>query len=251
MGRKWTEEEKKAFGAKMKALREEKAKQTVEQIKETGEAPKPTVEIPAEQLSELMARLDKLEAEKKQSYQPTQAQISPTGQIMGIQERYPISKALYVHLNPIQRLLNEPAWKRFALEDNYHLLWDVFTTTYTTSTGVKMSEPRFELEIRQKQMDEDGNVIGEYQIGKHVRHEDYDAAVELALSLGMEVDPNMGVEFLDEMRYQDWKMFINEIFFPPKAISQSNNGKKEIVVGGKVVTFYENPKQLNKDISGV
>lgn len=237
MGRTWTEEQKKAFGEKMKKAREEKAA--------APEKQEPQVTIPESQLNELLERMAKLEAQK--DYQPQKATISPTGQVIGIQEKFPINKGLYLHLDPRERLMSEPQLKRFALDENYSLYWDVFVSTYTTSSGVKMSEPRFELQIRQKEFDDDGNETGEYQIAKHVSHEDYDAAVELALSLGMDVDPQMGVDFLDEMRYQNWKMFIMEIFYPPKTIKVTNSGKKEMVVDGRVVTFYENPKDLNRD----
>lgn len=247
MGRKWTDEQKQAFAEKMKKAREEKSKENVDG--KHREQAKREITIPESQLNELLERMAKLEAEKQQqvSYQPQQATISSTGQVIGIQEKYPINKGLYLHLDPRERLFNEPQLKRFALRDNYSLYWDVFVSTYTTSSGVKMSEPRFELQIRQKEFDEDGNETGEYHIGKHVSHEDYDAAVELALSLGMDVDPKMGVDFLDEMRYQNWKMFIMELFYPPKTIKVTNTGKKEMVVDGRVVTFYENPKDLNRD----
>jgi hypothetical protein len=241
MGRTWTDEQKKAFGEKMKKARLEKTPKQEAQVT-----------IPESQLNELLERMAKLEAQKQEqiSYaqnEPQRASISSTGQVIGIQEKYPINKALYLHLDPRDRLFKEPQLKRFALRDNYSLYWDIFVSTYTTSSGVKMSEPRFELQIRQKEFDEDGNETGEYHIGKHVSHEDYDAAVELALSLGMDVDPKMGVEFLDEMRYQSWKMFISELFYPPKTIKLTNTGKKEMVVDGRVVTFYENPKDLNRD----
>lgn len=251
MGRTWTEEQKKAFGDKMKKAREEKAEKAKDgkHREEAAEQVKRQITIPESQLTELLERMAKLEAEKQQqvSYQPQQATISSTGQVIGIQEKYPINKALYLHLDPRDRLMNEPQLKRFALRDNYSLYWDIFISTYTTSSGVKMSEPRFELQIRQKDFDDDGNENGEFHIGTHVSHEDYDAAVELALSLGMDVDPKMGVDFLDEMRYQNWKMFIMEYFYPPKTIKQTNTGKKEMVVNGRVVTFYENPKDLHRD----
>lgn len=246
MKKEWTAEERKAFAEKMQAARAKKS-QTNEQNTNT----EPTVTIPKDKFDELMARLDRIEAKKQQTYRPAEPSINQSGQVIGIKEKYPTNKALYLHLDPRKRLFSEPEFARFAPEQNYSLYWDVKISTYDTAQGVKMSEPRFELEVRRKQLDEQGNILGEYVLGKHVSHEDYDAAVELALTLGMDVDPSMGVEFLDEMRYQNWKMFVKELFFPPKSIAQSNNGKKEMVVGGRVVTFYENPKELNKDISGV
>lgn len=246
MARQWTEEEKKAFGEKMKALREKKAQQAPEQPTEQN----PTVEIPADKLDELMKRLERLEAEKQQSavQSPT---ISKSGHIVGIQEKFPTNKAMYLHLDPRERLFNEPEFQRFAPRDNFSLYWDIKTTTYENKQGIHYSEPRFELEIRRKQLNDDGSVAGEYVLGKHISHEDPDAAIELAQALNIDVDPQLGTDFLDEMRYQVWKMFVKELFYPPKQIQQVNGGKKEMVVGGRVVTFYENPRDLNSDLSGV
>lgn len=245
MPRQWTDEEKKAFGEKMKQARANKTKTPLE-----TNTQKPSVEIPEDTLKELMDRLAKLEAEKaSRPAEPTQqATINSMGQVQGVREKYTINKAAYAHIDPRERLFDDPKLSRFAPRENYNLYWRVDTSRYQNAQGIWMAEPRFELELRRKALDDDGNVIGEYHVNKLVSHEDWDAAVDIANALGLDIDPNMGKDFIDEMRYQNFRMWLEEQFFQPKPIQRVNGGMKETVVGGKVVTFYENPKDLNKNL---
>lgn len=208
------------------------------------------VSMTQDQFDQLMNRLNKLEQEKATAPTPPseQATISAGGQIIGVKEKFPINKALYAHVNPIERLFSEPRLTRFAPRENYSMYFSVQTTRYQNAQGVHMAEPRFELELRRKLLDDDGSQKGEYVVGKFVTHEDYDAAIDIAQSLGLDIDPNFGREFIDEMRYQQFRTWVEEQFFQPKPIQQVNGGKKELVVGGKVVTFYENPKDLTKSL---
>lgn len=208
------------------------------------------VSMTQDQFNELMNRLNKLETEKATAPTPPSegASITAGGQIIGVKEKYPINKAMYAHVNPIERLFSEPKLSRFAPRENYNMYFSVQTTRYQNAQGIHMAEPRFELELRKKVLEDDGTQKGEYVIGKYISHEDYDAAIDIAQSLGVEIDPNFGKEFIDEMRYQQFRTWVEEQFYQPKPIQQSNGGRKEMVVGGKVVTFYENPKDLAKEL---
>lgn len=247
MPKQWTDEQRKAFGEKMKAARATKTKTPLE-----TKTPSPkTVEISEDTLKELMERMAKLEAEKASrpaETAPGQPTITQNGQIQGVREKYTINRAAYAHVDPRERLFDEPKLSRFAPRENYTMYWNILTTRYQNAQGLWMAEPRFELEVRRKALDDEGNITGEYSLGKLVSHEDWDAAVDIANSLGLDIDPAMGKDFIDEMRYQNFRMFVEELFYQPKPIQQVNGGKKEMVVGGKVVTFYENPKDLNKDL---
>jgi hypothetical protein len=242
--KQWTDEERKAFGEKMKAARATKTNTPPLKTKA------PVVEIPEDTLKVLMERLSALEAEKAtRPTAPTQEPtISQSGHVQGIKEKYAINNAAYAHVDPRERLFKEPKLSRFAPEENYTMYWRVENTRYQNAQLLWIAEPRFELEVRRKVLDDDGSVKGEYQVGKLVCHEDWDAAVDIANSLGLEIDPQMGPAFIDEMRYQTFRMFVEELFFQPKPIQQVNGGKKEMVVAGTVVTFYENPKDLAKDL---
>ncbi len=249
--REWTPEQRKAFAEKMAAKRAvAKAAKEIKEKQPKAEAPTTPV-ITEDQLKALMDRLAELEKTKaaqapyQAPYQAPTAQITPTGQIVGITEKFPVNKALYAHVNPIERLLKEPKLSRFAVAENYTFKFDIQTSRYQTKMGTWLSEPRFELEVRKKVLDDDGNKVGEYSIQKFVQHEDYDAAVDIAMALGIDVDPAMGKEFIDEMRYQGFRMFVEELFFPARP-SQKNSAKSERVINGTVVTFYEDPKDLIK-----
>jgi hypothetical protein len=243
--KQWTDEERKAFGEKMKAARATKTN-----TPQTKTTPTQKIEIPEDKLQVLMERIAALEAEKAtRPTAPTQEPtISQSGHVQGIKEKYTINKAAYQHVDPRERLFKEPKLARFAPEENYTMYWRVENTRYQNAQLLWIAEPRFELEVRRKVLDDDGSVKGEYQVGKLVCHEDWDAAVDIANSLGLEIDPQMGPAFIDEMRYQTFRMFVEELFFQPKTIQQVNGGKKEMVVAGTVVTFYENPKDLAKDL---
>jgi hypothetical protein len=215
----------------------------VEEIKEnTG------VTLTKEQFDALMNRINKLENEKVT--QPVaQGPVVTASGVVGTKEKYPVNKSLYE--DPRERLYDEKRLSRFNLRENYTLYWHIDISRYQTAQGLWFQEPRFELELRRKDLDEDGNSKGEFVIQKFVGHEDYDAAVDIAQALGIEVDPDFSKQFIDEMRYHQMRLWLEELFFPPKEIKSQNTGKHERVVGGKVVTFYENPKELNRDISGV
>lgn len=246
MPKQWTDEERKAFGEKMKASRAAKTKTPLE-----TNTQKPVVEIPEDTLKVLMDRIAALEAEKasrpaEQLQQPT---ITNNGQVQGVREKYTVNKAAYAHVDPRDRLFNEPKLSRFAPKENYSMYWNVLVTRYQNAQGIWMAEPRFELDVRRKVLEDDGTPTGkEYQVGKMVSHEDWDAAVDIANSLGLDIDPSMGKDFIDEMRYQNFRMFVEELFFKPKPIQQVNSGKTEMVIGGTVVTVYENPKDLAREL---
>jgi len=232
-----TDEQKKAASERMKAMHAAKAAQ-----KQEPEVEK-TVTIPEDKLNFIMEELARLKAEK-----PAQSTVTSRG-VVGSQEKYSTNKSLYK--DPRDRLIHEKEFSRFAVDENYNLYWDVNITRYQTAQGLWFTEPRFEIEVRKKKMSDDGELEGEYALpnGKLVMHEDWDAAIDIANSIGMEIDNDMGKDFIDEMRYQSMLMWFREVFFPPKTINTANTGKRDVVLGGRVVTFYENPAQL-KDYQG-
>lgn len=212
------------------------------------------VTLTQDQFNEIMSRLNA--AENKLANQPqttsapqsaSQAQLTPQG-VRGIQEKFPTNKALYQDQDPRERLMSEKEFSRFNLKENYELFWNIEITRYQTAQGLWLQEPRFELELRKKAFDDDGNVRGAWQIQKLVVHEDYDAAVDIAIALGIDVDPEMKVEFINEMRYQQFKLWLSDLLFPKKTVKTANTGIKQEVVNGTAVTFYENPKDLNKEL---
>jgi hypothetical protein len=273
MPKQWTDEERLAFGKKMKALKAKKLEEekvimtgpyTPEEVAQAAKDGKVELHKPVEEIKEntgvtltqeqfdaIMAKLaevDVLKAQNLQGLAAPAATLTPRG-VVGTQDKYPINKSLYS--DPRERLYDEAKLSRFNLRENYSIYWKVEITRYQTAQGLWMQEPRFEMELRRKDLDENGKSMGEYVVQKFVGHEDYDAAVDIATSIGVDIDPAFGKDFIDEMRYQQIRMWLEELFFPPKTIQQVNGNKSERVVGGRVVTFYENPKDLNRDLQGV
>lgn len=241
--KEWTEEERKAFGEKMKAGRAAKANSPTEQ---TTSEPK-TVEISEDKLNYILEELGRLKANNQN--QPLQQATLGAKGVVGTTEKYSTSKNLYE--DPRERLLNEPDFQRFAIRDNYEITWEILVSRYQTAQGLWFTEPRFELELRRLDLDEEGRTKRKFLIQKYVKHEDFDAAIDIAKALGIEIDDSMSKEFIDEMRYQDIKMWLRDVFFPPKTITASNSGQTQAVINGTVVTVYENPKDLNRELSGV
>ena len=249
-------EQKKAASDRMKAMHAAKKaaklsqEQPVPEPTTAPELPPPEkkVEISEDKLNFILEELSRLKSQQVPQQPLQQATMGARGMV-GSTEKYATNKSLYS--DPRDRLFNEQEFQRFAIKDNYELTWDILVSRYQTAQGLWFTEPRFEMELRRLDLDEDGQVKRKYLIQKYVKHEDFDAAIDIARALGMEIDDTMSKDFIDEMRYQDIKMWLRELFFPPKTIQQSNGGKTEAVIGGTVVTVYENPKDLNRELQGV
>lgn len=215
------------------------------------------VEMTSEQFDELMNRLNRLENEKLAA-QPQvnqvvsgapQAHISPSGQLMGEQVKHDLDKSKYP--DPRERLYDEKEFSRFALRDNINLYWNVFVTRYPNAFGVRVAEPRFQIEMRPRRFEADGTYQGKEWVRQVlVMHEDPDAAIETANLLGVEVPPVLDKEFLDEMRYQRCKLWLKDLLLPqPPSVTNQNNNRGEMVIGGMVVATYENAQDFNKALS--
>lgn len=252
-----TEAQKKAASERMKAMHAAKKaakEQSNQQVTEPTTAPElPTekkVEISEDKLNYILEELNRLKSERQnQPQQPLQQAQMGTHGMVGTTEKYSTNKSNYA--DPRDRLFNEQEFQRFAIKDNYELTWDILVSRYQTAQGLWFTEPRFEMELRRLDLDEEGNIKRKYLVQKYIKHEDFDAAVDIARALGMEIDDTMSKPFIDEMRYQDIKMWLRELFYPPKTIQSSNSGRTEAVIGGTVVTVFENPTDLNRELSGV
>lgn len=163
------------------------------------------------------------------------------GKLIGSLEKYPLAPTDYP--NPIERLFKEARLARFALQENYDLMWKISTVEYTTIDNVRVKEPRFTLELGRKLYDEetgeplydeDGNQRG-YIISRFIMHEDPDAALVIARDEGIDVDETNEKAFLDEMRYLRCRDWLLECFFPTPIKKMA---KKTMVVGGTEVETY-------------
>lgn len=165
------------------------------------------------------------------------------GRLTGSLERFSLSPTDYP--DPRERLRQENRLARFAFNENYDLMWSVTVTEYTNIEQVRVKEPKFTLELGRKLYDEDtgeakldketGEPMG-YIVSRLIMHEDPEAAMVIAQEQGLDVDETNEKAFLDEMRYFRMRDWLIECFYP--APIKQQRGKKEMVVGGKVVETY-------------
>lgn len=159
------------------------------------------------------------------------------GKLIGTVTKYDLSAAVYP--NPISRLTKEPKLARYAFEENYDLNFDVGVSEYPTIDGIRVKEPKFTLELAGRIYNEETGELtaGRYIICRLIMHEDPEAALVIAREQDLEVDEANEEDFLNEMRYIRMRDWLIQCFMP--SLPKPNNRKKEMVVGGKIVEFYE------------
>lgn len=258
-GRKWTEEERQAQAERMRERHERKAEQTkVNQETHESHPPEPIEEDtrpdvvpPWEQpdpieppspgevsVAELQKQIQELQAAMFMQNLPTtqQAKLGPQG-LIGTTEKYIVDPANYP--NPCTRLSQEEKLQRFAFPMNYELEFKVTSSEYQTIDGRRMREPKFTLDLVRIIIDEDTGraTNGRYTVCRAIFHEDPEAAIVIAREQGLAVDEANEKAFLDEMRYLRMREWLLEAFYPPK--TQEKQNKKEVVIGGKLVEYFE------------
>lgn len=258
--RVWTDEQKKAFGAKMKALREKKlAEQVVEPavtevernveldaaIEETPpevtNVPEPTTEDILKRALEAIATLAQLTGQNQAT-----AGINANGKLTGTVLKYSLDPSRYP--DPTERLSNEQRLGRFGFKENYELRWEITSSEYTTIDNIRMREPKFILDLVKVVYNEDTGVKtnGRYVLYRMVMHEDPDSALTVARQNGVDVDNFEEAAFLNEMRYLQMRDWLVECFYKPTSTTVTN--KREMVIDGKLVEYFEVSSKDNAKI---
>ena len=239
----WTEEERKAFGEKMKAARAKKeTPQTNTQKEQVVEEPQITNNIQNVDVGELQKQIEELKAAMRfmvPTAPPVASQVQVgVGGLVGTHNKYAIDPLNYP--DPRERLYDEKLLTRFAFKENYELTWQITNTSYTTIDNIRMREPKFTIELLKVQIDENTGerLNGRYLISTAVFHEDPDAAVAIAKEKGLHIDENNQKEFLDEMRYMRIRDWLLDCFIDPKPV-QAKQNKRDVMLGNKVVPFFE------------
>lgn len=175
---------------------------------------------------------------------PSQTLSLKNGRLIGTFEKYNINGDYYP--DPRERLAKEGRLNRFAFGENYELNWDVGVSEYTTIDDVRTREPKFTLELVRKMYDEDSGELtnGRYIVCRLIMHEDPEAALVIAREQDLDVDESAEEQFLNEMRYIRMKDWLLECFYPAPVSPQGK--RKEMVIGGKLVEYYENTVQSAK-----
>ena len=238
--KEWSDEDRKAFGAKMRAAKQAKIVPLTE-VEQIDERPN---DVPVDQpmvnsdYADLVRQMTELKAYMfDMKAVQSGAQVGAQG-LIGTFEKYILSPDRYP--SPTARLAKEARLQRFAFDMNYELDWNVGVSSYKTLDGINTKEPKFEIQLNRVIMDEETGLptAGRYVISKAIFHEDPEAALAIASENNVPVDESNEKNFLDEMRYLRIRDWLIECFYTP-LISQKETNKKEMVVGGKLIQYFE------------
>lgn len=246
MSKEWTEEERKAFGDKMRASRVAKATKetvvpvakvpTIEVTPQTLVSNGPTIEELQRQINQVMESNALLTAAfLNQKASNNSIGVSSTGRLLGEVEKYLTDPSLYP--DPTTRLKKEERLQTIAFNYNYDLEYAVDTMSYETKTGVNTKEPNFTVTLNRIVLDSQGVQTNKrYRARRFVFKEDPQAALILARENNLDIDKTDEKFFLDEMRYFRVKDWLFEVFWPkPIPIKE---GVREEVIGGQVVQTF-------------
>lgn len=245
----WTEEERKAFAERMKAGRKKAAPVKSEPVQEAPvETKEEMISISKDQFEQLLARLEKVESAKTESstMDKTTAQIDMSGRITGVNTPHPLDPKFYT--DPRERLYDLPELARYAFKQNYELDFSVEVMNYETKFGTSFSVPKFKLKLKKLILDDD---TGEPIIVEHDGRKfkqgylmkvgiffiDPNDAIKTAVDMGIEVTDANSYDFLESMRFQQYKKWILECMKPPKP--EENRSVKQAVIGGSVYQVEE------------
>lgn len=208
-------------------------------------APDPGLDELRKQVEELKQALA-LNSAFLQGQQSTSGPQVARGRVVGTVERYSTNLADYP--DPRDRLSKEERLARIAFPLNYELGWEVSETRYETRDGVSQKEPKFQLTLNRIVMGEDGEPTnGRYGICKMIFFEDPSTAMTMAHEAGLQVDDSNELAFLNEMRYLRMRDWLFECFWPKGNVGSVSN-KKEMVIGGKSVDYFEVNSENNASI---
>lgn len=236
--RNWSEEERKAFGQKMKLAREAKETKEIvdEVVRQTEPKPDPIEQIaPDQDVAELKQQIAELKAYLFDKDRPQGVEVGKSGNLIGEVAKYLIDPENYP--DPTIRLAKEPRLKAVNFDFNYELDYEVQASKYENKVGVNMVEPRFYIQLNRVKVDDQGNrTDGRYIAKRMIFHEDPQAAIVIARDNGIELDSSDEQAFLNEMRYLRVRDWLFDIFWPVPPMTKE--GVKEEVIGGTIVQVF-------------
>lgn len=238
----WTEAQKQAARDRY-ARQHQNPKETDE--KEVEQAPTPASQqmtpqedtITSEDYADLLREIRELKKKVWQNETRPESIQLKGGKLIGTVTKYDLDAAVYP--DPVSRLAKEPKLARYAFVENYDLKFNVSISEYETIDGIRTKEPKFTLELIGKIFDEETGELtkGRYIICRLIMHEDPGAALVIARDNDLEVDEADEEAFLNEMRYIRMRDWLTKCFVPE--IPKKDNRKKEMVIGGKIVEYFE------------
>lgn len=253
--KEWTEEERKAFGEKMKKSRQKRLAKEVDEkeveIPQFEETPKeqPTASSPSGQNVALS------QEQFQQLLNMLGGNTKPTSDDASVVERFPLQASFYP--NPVKDLLGLAELKRYAMEDNFILEYKVNKVKYQTQQGTWYVEPRFDLVLKKRQFNEDGKEVTKVDakgdtvfprivISRAMFFEDPPANIEEAELAGItleEAEEMDAKEFANRLRFWRYKMWLTEKISPVRREFTTNQVNEE-VIGGKSYRIENSSKPI-------
>jgi len=255
MKKKWTDEERKAFGEKMKAARQAKTPD----VKESVVAEDQDIDILKKQMQEVLETNALLKAALLGKQPEQKIELNKEGGLIGEFTKYKMDPSNYP--DPTPRLSQEPRLGSIAFNYNYELSYEVSSSRYQTQSGRNIQEPKFEVKLDRIALDSQGKrvkvknpVTGKmeekrYKVQNIIFHEDPDTALIMARQYGYNPEEMDERSFLNEMRYLRVRDWLFDIFWP--GTPQKKGGVSEEVVGGQIVQVFtkssEEPSNIDFD----
>jgi hypothetical protein len=254
----WTDEERKAFGEKMRKAKLDKethssyppeppniineAKPQVQDDIRNG------VDLAAmqRQIDEVMETNALLRAAVLGQQNSSNGVGVKGTQLVGEVDKYLVDKDNYP--DPTRRLAAEPRLQTIAFNHNYELEYNFSVRSYETKTGLNMREPEFLVTLLRVVLDDQGERVkvqnpttgkteDKFYIAKRLMfHEDPQAALVIARDNNIDIDKTDEKVFLDEMRYLRVRDWLFGVFWPQP--TQQASKIREEVIGGTLVQVY-------------
>lgn len=219
-----------------------KTKEKVAEQEEDKKVEDTRVSITKAQLDTLMQRISDLEG-KGQLGAQTSTPVNPqTGRPQSVIYKYPVEPSGYP--DPSGKLAQEPELRRFAIEDNYIIRWDVDGMVYETKWGSTVAEPKFTVTLYRKMYDENGKLKDQMiLVQRLVLFEDEVFTKKLAHELDIketDIDKLMNV-----VRYERIKRWLLDVFQAgPHPRHRSSSRQRQAVIDGKPVIMVDTEEVL-------
>lgn len=255
--KKWTEEERAAFGAKMRAAKQAKLDRppTDPPVSSSVEATPPVDEQKPQGYGAMQAQIDEIMETNALLKAAVLGQKGGSGPQIGNQgvigevDRYLIDSNDYP--DPTPRLAAEPKLVQAVnFPYNYELQYKFDISKYQTKAGVNMREPKFMVQLNRIVLNDQGEQTDKRYVARRlIFHEDPQAALIVARENHLDVDTADQRTFLNEMRYLRVRDWLFDIFWPKPPTP--NDGIHEEVIGGTLVQVFtkssEDPSEIPFD----
>jgi hypothetical protein len=169
-----------------------------------------------------------------------------------VNKPYPMEQSYYQ--NPVDTLYDLPELRRFSMRENFVIEWTVKPVKYQTAQGDWYMEPKFELTLKRKQLDENGEeVVYQYEngdkyykrpiLGRANFFNDPPADVMEAEQAGILVEDLEKPEIQERMRMFRYRLWLTERLSPRMPQANTHSIREE-VIGGKVYQIDNSSRPL-------